>query len=55
MPERPLNVEKLKNQSAKPAGSPFHSAISQNSRGLFAKQRGSDVGLGRLDFVGSFS
>src|SRR5580704_3418535 len=34
MPERPLKVEKLMNQTAKPAGSPFHSAISQNSRGL---------------------
>src|SRR5665213_4076910 len=33
MPERPLKVEKLLNQTAKPAGSPFHSAISQNSRG----------------------
>src|ERR1700730_500343 len=34
MPERPLKVEKLTNQTAKPTGSPFHSAISQNSRGL---------------------
>src|SRR6185312_729596 len=34
MPERPLKVEKLTNQTAKPAGVPFHSAISQNNRGL---------------------
>src|ERR1700686_5238983 len=34
MPWRPANVEKLTNHAAKPATSPFHSAISQNSRGL---------------------
>src|SRR5918999_2494322 len=34
MPERPLKVEKFTNQTAKPAGSPSHSAISQNRRGL---------------------
>src|SRR5882757_3084907 len=34
MPERPLKVEKLTNQTAKPTGSPSHSAISQNNRGL---------------------
>src|ERR1700730_18029089 len=34
MPERPLKVEKLMNQTANPAGSPAHSAISQYSRGL---------------------
>src|SRR6476620_4590084 len=34
MPKRPLKVEKLTNHAAKPAGSPFHSAISQNRRGL---------------------
>src|SRR6516164_6601949 len=34
MPWRPLNVEKFRNQTAKPTPSPFHSAISQNSRGL---------------------
>ena len=33
MPWRPRNVEKLRNQTAKPAGSPFHSAMSQNKRG----------------------
>ena len=33
-PERPLKVEKLTNQTAKPAGIPSHSAISQNNRGL---------------------
>src|SRR6267143_2531232 len=34
MPERPLKVEKLTNQTANPAGSFSHSAISQNNRGL---------------------
>src|SRR3982750_4091776 len=34
MPERPLKVEKFTNQSALPTGSPFHSAISQNTRGF---------------------
>src|SRR5229473_8616911 len=34
MPERPEKVEKLRNQTAKPATSPFHSAISQNRSGL---------------------
>src|SRR6516225_3504556 len=33
MPWRPLKVEKFKNQTAKPTGSPFHSAIAQNSLG----------------------
>src|SRR5947208_2212985 len=33
MPERPLKVEKLMNQTAKPTGSPFQQAMSQNSRG----------------------
>ena len=51
MPDRPLKVEKLMNQTAKPAGSPFHSAISQNSRGWLAEQRRVDVGLGGFDFV----
>src|SRR6478735_11904364 len=34
MPGRPLKVEKFRNQTAKPTGSPSHSAISQNSRGF---------------------
>src|SRR5215475_11112764 len=34
MPGRPAKVAKLKNQTAKPAGLPSHSAISQNRIGL---------------------
>src|ERR1700759_3628061 len=34
MPCRPAKDEKLTNQAAKPATSPFHSAMSQNSRGF---------------------
>src|SRR5882724_2415916 len=34
MPERPRKVEKFRNQSALPTGSPAHSAISQNTRGF---------------------
>src|SRR5579883_86728 len=33
MPWRPRKVEKLANHSAKPAGCPFHSAMSQKTRG----------------------
>ena len=42
------------NQTAKPAGSPFHSAISQNSRGLLAEQRRADHRFGGFDFVQQF-
>ena len=51
MPDRPLKVEKLRNQSAKPTGSPSHSAKSQNTRGLLAEQRRVDHRLGGLDLV----
>src|SRR5581483_4204522 len=34
MPWRPAKVEKFANHTAKPATSSFHSAMSQNSRGL---------------------
>ena len=51
MPERPLKVEKLTNHTAKPTGSPFHSAMSQNTRGSAPNSAASIVGLRRLDLV----
>ena len=42
------------NQTAKPTGSPFHSAISQNSRGLPPNSAASIVGFGGLDLVQQF-
>ena len=52
MPARPLKVEKLRNQSAKPTGSPFHSAKSHDTRAPLAEQRGVDHRLGCFHLVG---
>src|SRR3954467_8725521 len=43
MPERPLKVEKFRNQIALPTGSPSHSAISQNTRGCGPNSASSSI------------
>src|SRR4051794_26134907 len=55
MPARPVKVEKFTNQTAKPAGSPRHSAISQNRRGLAPNSAASSIASVASTSCSSFS